>query len=286
MKINGKTKILGIIGNPVEHTASPIMHNAVIKKLGLNYVYVPLKVEKNKLGVMLEAIKAANISGVNITIPFKETVIPYLDEIDLIAKQIGAVNTIVNINGTLKGYNTDGQGFLYSLKNIYNISLLEKSVVILGSGGSAKAIAFSLLQEKISELVIINRTLPRAIDLKEKLGMSSKAPILAYSLDDPMLNDLLSKAQLIINTTSMGMEPNINNAPITNFNWIKKDHIIYDIIYKPMETLFIQKAKQKGAKTLSGLEMLIGQGLLSFKLFTGHEAPYEIMKSEVLKELC
>jgi shikimate dehydrogenase len=283
--INGKTKLLGVIGNPIEHTASPSMHNAVLKELNLNYVYVPILVNLNKIETAMSAIKALNISGINVTIPFKELVMPFLDEIDPYALKVGAVNTIVNNDGYLKGYNTDGEGFIYSLLIDGQYETNNKKVVLIGAGGAAKGISYALLAQDIKQLTIVNRTIDRALLLGDTLKNETNIPIHIAGLNDPELNNIFQNADLIINTTSIGMEPNNNEQPISDYSWATPNHFCCDIIYKPLKTKFLINCEQKGANILNGVGMLAGQGALAFKLFTGFDASYEIMKMEVLKNV-
>lgn len=280
--INGKTQILGIIGNPIAHTASPQMHNAMLEHLSLNYIYIPFKIEPNQLQNTLTAVRAMNIKGLNVTIPFKEQVIPFLDALDISAKQVGAVNTIINQNGHLTGYNTDGSGFITSLKIENNTDVRDKRCVIIGAGGSAKSIGFALLEHGAKSLMILNRTLTNAKALKSNLEKYYQAPIFSSDFQDKNQYDMLQEADIIINTTPIGMDPHINQTPIEAFDWVLPQHLICDIIYKPKETLFLKKAKEKKAKIGYGYGMLVGQGILAFELFTQHKADYNLMKAEVL----
>ncbi|MFC1616616.1 shikimate dehydrogenase [Candidatus Margulisiibacteriota bacterium] len=285
MDINGKTKILAVIGNPIEHTASPKMHNAMIQHLGLNYIYIPLKPELDNLEHVIKAIKCENILGINVTIPFKEKVIPYLDEIEITASHIGAVNTIVNTRGSLKGYNTDGMGFIESLSSEYKVNVENKKIVIIGAGGAAKSIAFTLINNNISELTIINLFLDQAESLKTNLLKYSNIKIKALLSQDSSIYQELNSADIVINATPIGMEPNVNASPIDSFEWAGPKHFVYDVIYKPKKTLFLSCSKNKGASIGFGYGMLVGQGKIAFELITGEKADYEIMKKEVLK-LC
>jgi shikimate dehydrogenase len=279
MKIDGKTKLLGIIGNPLSHSASPAMHNAAIKHLGLNYCYIPFEIEEKNLDRFFTFMKITNILGINVTVPFKEKVIPYLDKLDISAKNAKAVNTIVNKDNQLIGYNTDGEGFIYDLTKKNKVNLAKKSVCLIGAGGAAKAIAYSLSLGPISKLIVINRTKKRAQDLIKQLPKTKKIEFLAMSLDENHINTILAGSDLIINTTTLGMEPNTKECPLKDFSWVKKNQVFYDIVYKPAKTKFLAQAEKKGAKTCFGKGMLVGQGVIAFKLFTGKAAPYEIMKN-------
>lgn len=282
--LNGWTKILGVIGNPIHHSKSPQMHNAALTHLNLNYIYIPFLVEKNHIKTCIASLKSNNISGINVTIPFKEDVIPFLDKLDPLAKKIGAVNTIVNNNGSLTGYNTDGYGLISDL-NINNISLSNKSIVVLGAGGSSKSICFSLIEQNIKSLLILNRTVEKADTLKSDLinSFTNKAtiPIETNNLTSVINETSLKSYDIIINTTSVGL--NDNSTVFLTPMWSNPNQVVYDIIYSPPETNFLKQARLRGSKTLNGLGMLVGQGARAFKIFTSHDAPFDIMYNEVKK---
>jgi len=279
MIINGQTQLIGIIGNPIHHTASPVMHNAMINKLNLNMIYIPFLVEPSGLPSVIETIRVAHIRGVNVTIPFKEAVIPLLDELHQDAQSIGAVNTIINQNGRLIGYNTDGIGFIEAL-TMNGISVINKRIAIIGAGGAARAICFSLLQAGILSLAIINRTPERTTNLLNDLSKHHRQndQIIGYSLDAS--TKALQEADIVINTTPIGMEPN-TDLPIPQLDWVTSNHTICDIVYKPKMTRFLTEAQNRGAQVCEGLGMLVGQGVRAFELFTGHQADYQLMKQEV-----
>ena len=280
--INGQTKLIGIFGNPIAHTASPRMHNAAFRHLNLNYAYVPFLVQEPELASAVTAIRALNLAGVNVTVPFKEKVLPYLDDLSEAAAKIGAVNTIVNRDGKLVGYNTDGEGFLVALNIEAGVELKGKVVALLGAGGSARAIAFELLRAGVSRLILINRSEPSLHSLVDHLKTGAYTPIDCVTSADPTAVQLLKNADLVVNTTSAGMSPNEETLPIEDTSWLSARHILYDIVYKPSETRLMAIAASKGVNVHGGLSMLIGQGAIAFELFTGHKAPYSIMKSEVL----
>tara|TARA_A100001015_G_scaffold312797_1_gene418689 strand:- start:1252 stop:2133 length:882 start_codon:yes stop_codon:yes gene_type:complete len=269
--INGKTNILAVIGNPISHSASPKMHNHIIDLLTINYTYIPLLIQSESyLKNFFDFVRQGNIKGVNVTIPYKEAVIPFLDEIDPGAEQIAAVNTIVNESGKLVGYNTDGAGFIIQLNQRLSSSLKGKKVIMFGAGGSAKAISMSLLLTEISELIIVNRTESRAEKLKSKLyQVTDKVKIKKYAfnkiLDKQGYQDLKT-ADIIINTTAIGL--NSEASLLEDYSWISDKQLCCDIIYKPIETFFLKEAKKKGANILEGSGMLAAQGALAFKKFT------------------
>ena len=274
MAITGKTKLMGVIGYPVTHTASPVMHQAAYEYLGCDYAYVPLEVKPELLGEAIAGIRALSFMGVNVTIPYKETVMPFLDEIDPQAQKIGAVNTIVNREGRLIGYNTDGAGFLYALEQEGQFNMADKSVVILGAGGAAKGIAFHCLHAK--SLCIVNRSVDKAKVLAESLPGELKIRFL--SSESVAVREALQTADLVINTTPLGMSPYLDASPLDNYESISAKTFCCDIIYKPTETVFLKESKARGAQVLGGAGMLAGQGMLAFALFTGQNVPYSVMR--------
>ena len=280
--ISGRTKICGIIGDPIEHTMSPVMHNAAFKNKGVDYVYLPFRVKKEELSKAIEGMRALNISGLNVTIPHKVAVIPFLDELDHLADKIGAINTIVNNNGVLRGYNTDATGFLQALVE-RGIEPEGKSVVILGAGGASRAISF-ILAERGSSLVILNRTWNKAKICTDRISEIFQREATALKLNRENLAAALSQADILINATSVGMSPNINETPVTS-NLLKPSLVVFDIVYNPIKTRLQREAEAVGAKTISGLDMLVWQGALAFEKWTGLKAPIGVMKKEVIKVL-
>jgi shikimate dehydrogenase len=280
--ITGKTKVVGVIGNPIEHSMSPPMHNNAFKELNMDYVYVAFPVLPENIGELIRAAKTLNIVGLNVTIPHKTTIIPYLDEIDETAQKIGAVNTIRFKNGIAKGYNTDGLGAIRSIQE--HISLKDKKVLIIGAGGAAKAISFSLINEQIEALIIANRTEENAYKLIENLQEQSNFNKIAYSTVEDA-SEKIKDVDLIINTTPIGMFPNCNVKPPIKTENITDRHVVMDIIYNPLETQLLKQAKQKGATIINGTSMLINQGLESFKIFTGCSATYESFEKMLLEKL-
>ncbi len=270
MLANAKTKVCGIIGNPVAHSMSPVMHNTAFKKLGLNYVYLAFPV--TQVQDALTGMKALGMRGFSVTIPHKVEVMPYLDEVDPIAQKIGAVNTIVNDQGYLKGYNSDWQGLVRSLEAYSTIK--GKKVVMLGAGGSARAIAYGIKHKK-GELTILNRTPEKARDLGKDVG--GHWGLLSQ-------HETISKADIIINTSSVGMYPEVDKS-IIEAKHLRPGQIVNDIIYNPLETKLLQQAKERGCTVIPGSEMLVLQGAAQFELWTGEEAPVDVMRQAVLKHL-
>jgi len=281
---SGKTKVCGVIGDPIEHTMSPVIHNAAFRNMGMDYVYLPFRVKKEEVGRAIEGMRALNIRGLNVTIPHKVAVIPFLDELDPLASKIGAVNTIVNDNGVLKGYNTDATGFLRPLLE-EGIEPKGKSVAILGAGGAAKAVSF-ILAERGAHIVILNRRqeMDWAEELASQISRAFSREVTALELNRENLAGVLGKTEILVNTTSVGMSPDTGKTPVDT-DLLRPDLVVYDIVYNPIKTRLRQEAEAAGATVISGLDMLVWQGALAFEKWTGRKAPVNLMKAEAVKQL-
>jgi len=282
MKISGKTRVCAIIGDPVEHSLSPSMHNAAFKELKLDFVYVAFKVRKEELREAVTGARSLNILGLNVTMPHKGAVIRYLDEIDSTARSIGAVNTILNNKGRLIGYDTDGIGALRALKE-NGVIPNGKKLLLLGAGGAGKAIAYYAAQEA-EELVILNRTTQKAKKLAEVLRKEFNKKINGNTLSTEVIEEEMKDTDILVNATSVGMHPNINQSLVPR-SLLKPNLCVMDIIYNPLETKLAKEAKDVGAKVVSGIEMLVYQGAASFEIWTNHPAPVKVMKQAVLNQL-
>jgi shikimate dehydrogenase len=282
MKISGKTRVCAIIGDPVEHSLSPVMHNAAFKELGLNLVYVAFTVTRNELKEAISSARSLGLRGLNVTMPHKNAVITYLDETDSTAKAIGAVNTILNNKGKLIGYNTDGIGAMRALKE-NGISPDGKKMLLLGAGGAAKAIAYQAAQE-VEELVILNRTSEKAEKLAALLCKKFGKKVKGGALSAEVLTKEMKDADILVNATSVGMHPDVNRSPVPS-DLLRSGLCVMDIIYNPLETKLLTDAKSVGTKVVSGLEMLLYQGAVSFEIWTKHPAPVEVMKKAALNKL-
>lgn len=284
-KVSAKTKIIGVFGYPIEHSLSPPMHNAAFSYLGLDYCYLAFLVRPEDLKPAVESVRALNLVGVNVTIPHKERVLPYLDEVSREAGLIGAVNTIRNKGGKLIGYNTDLTGFLTSLKQA-GFNPKGKKVVVIGAGGAARAVSFALSQEGIHSLFILNRTLEKAESLTKMVKKSIiNLNIRALPLRKKELIKAIERADLLVNATSLGMVPKTSQSPLAGFGLLPKNLVVYDLVYNPVDTKLIRLARKSKGKTIGGLEMLIQQGAKSFEIFTGLRAPQEVMRKAVEKAL-
>jgi shikimate dehydrogenase len=282
MEISGKTKVCAIIGDPVEHSLSPIMHNAAFKELGLNLVYVAFTVTTRELQTAVLGARSLGLRGLNVTMPHKNTVMNYLDDVDATAKSIGAVNTILSNNGRLIGYNTDGNGAMIALQE-NGVYPEEKKMVILGAGGAAKAIAYQAAQD-VDELVILNRTPEKTKKLAEMLQKSFGKKVKGAALSSEVLKEELETADILVNATALGMHPDVNSSPVPP-SLLRHDLCVMDIVYNPLETRLLNDAKAAGAKVVSGIEMLIYQGAVAFEIWTNCPAPVEVMKKATLNEL-
>ena len=282
MIISGKTRVCGVIGDPIEHTLSPIMHNAAFKALKLDFAFLAFKVKAADVEKAVSGMRALGIHGLNVTMPHKSAVINYLDEVDQAAKAIGSVNTILNKDGRLFGFNTDGVGALQALRE-NGVEPRGKKVLLLGAGGAARAIAYTLAREA-DELVILNRTAKQAAELANLLKQTFNRKVVADALSPNAIKDTLQDSDVLINATSVGMKPNANQTPVA-FEWLRPDLAVMDIVYNPVETKLAKDAKAAGAKVVSGFEMLIYQGAASFEIWTGHSAPVEVMRHAALNHL-
>ncbi|WGM88955.1 MAG: shikimate dehydrogenase [Candidatus Bathyarchaeum tardum] len=282
MNVSGKTKVCAIIGDPVEHSLSPVMHNAAFKELGLNLVYVAFTVTAKDLKDALLGVKSLGLNGLNVTMPHKNEVIKYLDELDVTAKSVGAVNTILNNQGKLRGYNTDGEGAIIALQE-NGVCPEKMKLVLLGAGGAAKAIAYQAAQN-VNELVVLNRNSDKAKNLVKLLPKNFGASVKSGPLSFKVLKQELETADILINATCVGMHPDNEISPVPS-KLLRPDLNVMDIIYNPLETKLLKDAKTVGAKVISGLEMLIYQGSVAFHIWTNCPAPVEVMRKAALNAL-
>jgi shikimate dehydrogenase len=282
MEISGKTQICALIGDPVEHSVSPVMHNTAYKKLGLDYVYIPFRVRPEGLSQAVEGLQALNVRGFNVTIPHKVSVIPLLDGLDPLAEKIGAVNTVVNTDGELRGYNTDAEGFLRSLLG-HGVRPRGKKMVVLGAGGASRAITYIMVM-KGARVIIVNRQrgLDRAENIAALIKEDFKKEVKVFELEK--LGEVLEGADVLVNATSVGMSPAGENSPVPA-NLLSKVPVVFDIVYNPLETRLLKEAREAGAQTIGGVDMLAWQGALAFEKWTGQKAPLELMREEATKML-
>ncbi len=280
--ISSSTKTVGLIGNPVEHSISPSIHNSAFEDLGLDYVYLTFQVEEEFVEEALNGIKSLEIEGVNVTIPHKSKVMKYLDEINETAKKIGAVNTIKRKNHRLKGFNTDGEGVLRALREKID-KIEKKNILLLGAGGAARAIAFKLT-ETGANLTISNRTGSKAKNLAEEIEKVTGKEIGQIPQEEDFLQDKIEDSDILINSTSVGMHPNVEDT-IVESDLMCEDLTVMDIVYNPPKTRLLKEAEKAGADTISGLGMLVHQGAASFEIWTGKKAPVETMRKSAKKAI-
>ena len=273
MKIKGSTNIVGLIGHPVEHSFSPPMHNAAFDALGMDYTYVAFDVNPAELQKAIEGARSLNIKGFNVTIPHKIDVMKYLDEIDDVARLIGAVNTIDFKN--LKGYNTDGIGAVRAIEEV--ISIKNKNVVIAGAGGASRAISFYIAKYGADSLTILNRNVDKAQSLARDVSNSGLIDdVKSDSINE--INAYLADADILVDTTPLGMHPHINDQPIATAENMHDELVVFDAVYNPNETVLLKQAIEAGARPVYGIKMLLYQGAESFKIWTGADAPVDIME--------
>ncbi len=280
--ISGKTRVCGVIGDPIEHSLSPIMHNAAFEALGLDYVFLAFKVKSACVADAVEGMRALNIRGLNVTMPHKKTVMASLDRIDLSAQIINSVNTILNKENLLFGFNTDGVGAVKALKE-NGVELKGRKVLLLGAGGAARAIAYAVSKEA-DELAILNRTIKPAQELTRLLEKSANKKIISGTLSAEDIEKDLQDSDILINATSVGMKPRADESPIPP-KLLRRNLAVMDIVYNPLETKLAKDAKEAGAKVVSGVEMLIYQGAAAFEIWTGKSAPVEVMRKAALTHL-
>lgn len=282
MKITGRTKIVGVIGDPVEHSCSPAMHNAAFQEMDMDYVYVPFRVKAEQLPAAINGFKALNVVGINVTLPHKRAVMFLMDSVSKEAELIGAVNTMVFKDGMVEGHNTDAQGFIASLQE-EGINVKGMKVIVLGAGGGAQAVVAGLALEGADRIVIANRTREKAVQLAET--MSRKMNILAkgISLSDERLPDYISESDLLVSTVTVSMDTSV--PVVVNPDWFHKDLVVCDIVYTPPETNLLKAASRRGLKTIGGAGMLVHQGAISFKLWTGKQPPLKTMRRALIEAL-
>lgn len=288
MEISGKTNIVGLIGWPTGHSVSPAMHNAAFAELGLDWRYVPLPVPVDppeRIGEAVRGLRALGLRGANVTVPHKQAVMPHLDQLSPAAQAIGAVNTIrIEPDGSLLGDNTDAPGFVADLRD-HGVDPAGKRVLVLGAGGSARAVVYGLATAGSRAVAIANRSPDRAQSLAAEMQhLFADCRITAHALPDA-IPTLAGNADLIINTTSLGMTPKIEGLPWDEGVSFLPGQVVYDLVYNPPQTRLLQKAAADGAKGIGGLGMLIWQGAIAFELWTGQQPSTETMRRAALADL-
>ncbi len=282
MNITGTTKLTGLFGNPVEHSMSPTMHNQAFNHLELDYRYLAFDIAESDLKSAVESIKALNLAGVNVTIPYKEEVIKYLDDLSQEAKIIGAVNTIVNQQGRLIGHNTDGRGFIRSLEEKIDFNCDSKQALIIGAGGASRAVAVQLILSGVKKIYLNDIDYKRANNLAKQIKDKLEAEVVVVEKIDKSLVD---SVELLVDATPIGMYPKEDVEPVVDPQILGPNLTVFDLVYNPAETVLLKVAKKAGAQTLSGLSMLVYQGAIAFELWTGKQAPIDLMENVIKAEL-
>lgn len=282
VNITGKAQIIGLIGNPVEHSISPQIHNTLCEHFNLDMAYLPFKVLPCDLAKVIDAFRVLNILGFNVTIPHKEEIVKLIDLTSEEALLIGAVNTVKNINGRLEGFNTDGQGFIKGL-NSEGIDTKGMRVVMLGAGGAARAVAVKLALEGIERITILNRSQEKVRILSDLINNKVRAVSGYDDLTEENLMKYSNDCNLLINTTPLGMSPNLNKSPVNNPDVFKNRPIAYDLIYNPMKTEFLKMAEKASCKIQNGLSMLVYQGIQSFEIWNQVSVP-DNLTQKILKK--
>lgn len=271
-------KWFAVIGDPIAHSKSPDMHNTWFEELTIDATYIPIHVLPGKLEESIVALKTLGAGGWNVTIPHKETIIPYLDELDVLAEKMGAVNTVVHqVDGTLKGYNTDGSGFVHALEEAVGANHKDKKVLLVGAGGAARGIAFALQHFGYNQLTITNRTVEKAEKIVAELGQGN-----AISLQEA--EQWLDQFGIVIQATSAGLSNGTFQLPFT-LNGLQRGAIVADIVYNPLMTPFLQEAKKQGAMIVNGLGMFVHQGAIAFNYWLDKYPNTNTMQERLTKQL-
>ncbi|OXS62551.1 shikimate dehydrogenase [Cohnella sp. CIP 111063] len=275
--MDSHTLMFGVIGDPIRHSKSPVMLNRAFREIGINGAYAAFHVVPERLEQAIAGVRGLGFRGLNVTIPHKVEVMKYLDEISEGARAAGAVNTIVNENGRLIGYNTDGIGYVRSLKEEAEPELSGKTIVVLGAGGAARGILWALAQEGPAAVFVANRTEARAAELAASFPAELGISAVPWS----GLRSVAAEADVVINTTSVGMSPNVDELPMDP-SWMKPGAVASDLIYNPLKTAFLSGAEERGCRIHGGLGMFIYQGAYAFEYWTGQPAPVAAMREVVL----
>lgn len=280
MKIDGETAVYCIFGYPVKHSKSPLFQTAAFEYLGINAVYIPFQVKPENLQKAIESVRVLDIKGLNITIPFKEEAVSYVDEVSEEVKIIGALNTIKNIDGYLVGYNTDWYGFIEGLKEIQR-DIEGKKVLVIGAGGASKAVVYGLLKHNVDKLYLSNRTVQRAVDILRNFERFYRvANQIIVPIELSQISEVLDEVDIIVNTTSVGLKD--SDYPLFDYSRLNPKHTVVDIIYR--KTKLLEKAQEIGCRHQDGYPMLLYQGARSFEIWTGREAPVDVMRRAILPD--
>lgn len=268
MQISVDTKIYAVIGEPIAQSLSPQLHNGLFKETGVDALYLPIAVKSEDLEKLADGFRLMNVGGFNVTKPHKMEIMEYLDRLDPLAEKIGAVNTVVYRDGEMVGYNTDGFGFIKSIESKIEIPKEALTILILGCGGAVKSVAMALADWGIKKVIIANRTTAKAEELANQINENWPGQAQAISMEPEALKTAVDEAMIVVNGTSLGMADTVSQSPLPK-ELIKKELLVYDMIYSPTVTQLLKDANEIGAQTQNGLDMLLYQGLLAFELWTG-----------------
>jgi len=282
--LRGTTKLVGVIGFPIEHSLSPPMHNAAFAKLGMDWAYVAYRVEPARVPEAIRGIVALGMVGLNVTIPHKQAAAELVDELDPAARALHSVNTIHNLSGMLKGYSTDGPGFVRSVEET-GARLQGKAVTLIGAGGSARAVAYALVSAGVGSLTVAARRPQKAEEVAAMVTEHTGRSVAVVDLNSPSARETVLRSDILVDSTSVGMHPNVDVPPVIPADWMHAGQLVCDLTYNPRETCLLKAARAAGAETLDGTGMLVHQGAIAFEIWTGVKAPVETMREALLKEL-
>jgi len=276
------TKLISLLGYPLKQTFAPRMFNETFKKLNMDYFYFPIEVENDKLEAVVNGIRCMNYVGFNVTKPNKIKILEYLDELDGLAEKIGSVNVVVIKDGRLKGYNTDGIGFVQALLDETGMNLSRNTFFIFGAGGASRALSATLADQAAKKLYIIDKIDQASKSLVDDINNKIRVCAEFIAFDDAPVQELLQKSDVLVNASGIGMYPHLENTPVDK-KLLFKDLLVYDITYNPLKTRLLLDAEEVGCKTMNGIGMVINQGIKGFALMTGMPEPTEIMKDAMDK---
>ncbi len=282
--LRGTTKLVGVIGFPVEHSLSPPMHNAAFRQLGMDWAYVAYRVEPERVPDAIQGLVALGMVGLNVTIPHKQAAAAHVDDLDPAARALQSVNTIHNVAGKLKGYSTDGPGFVRSVEET-GATLPGKAVTLIGAGGSARAVAHALVSAGVGGLTLVARRPQKAEEVARVVTESTGRPVAVLDLAADAAREAARGSDVVIDSTSVGMYPKVDVPPVIPADWLRPGQLVCDLTYNPRETCLLKAARHAGADTLDGTGMLVHQGAIAFEIWTGVPAPVETMREALLRAL-
>ncbi len=285
MKPDTQTQLVGVIGWPIEHSLSPAMQGAALREMGLNWVYLAFAVEPERVGQALDGVRGLGLVGLNVTIPHKSGVVEHLDEIDDSVAALGVANTIVRSgDGRLSGHNTDGPGFLHSLEE-HGHQVTGKAVTLIGAGGSARSVGYACARDGASRMTVVNRTLQRAESVAELVREKAGLHCVEAVPLGPEAEEAIRSADVVVDCTSVGMYPEHEVDPVVPSAWLQSGQVVADLTYNPLETVLLRAAREAGADTVDGAGMLVHQGAISLRYWSGQEPPVETMRRALLAGL-